>query len=65
MKLHLPFCLTVLLNTAQLVFVWYIENENHFVKTHNYHSISSLKIKSKHTQMTKTQPSGCLVMLFM
>jgi len=51
MKLHLPFCLTVLLNTAQLVFVWYIENENHFVKTHNYHSISSLKIKSKHTQM--------------
>lgn len=51
MKLHLPFCLTLLLNTEQLVFVWYTENENHFVKTYNYHFISSLTIKLKHNQI--------------
>lgn len=51
MKLYLPFCLTLLLNTEQFVFVCYTENENHFIKTRSYHFISSLTIKLKHTQM--------------
>lgn len=51
MKLYLPFCLVGLLKTEQFLFVQYIENENHFTNPHNYHFISSLKIKFKHTQM--------------
>lgn len=61
MKLYLQFCLGGLLKSEQFLFVQYIENESYSIKSHDYHFISSLKTKFKHTQMKYQWIFHCLV----